>query len=203
MASVQSGASVGRGIIFVETPDITLRVNRSVGIGLGWNKIEGATGYAIYRKTTGSWVRVATISGNNTFTWNDTAVKPKNGTVYRYTIRALAGSDMKTLSGCRNTGRTMVRLFTPTLSSAVKASPTSLKATWNRNAAATGYEVRLIVGSSVYKTYTYGNNTIIAKTITGLPKGRTYKVQVRSYKKVAGVGTFYSALSAAKNVVVK
>ena len=145
-------------------------------------------------------MRVATISENNTLTWNDTAVKPKNGTEYHYTIRALTGSDMKTLSGCRSTGRTMVRLFTPTISSAVKTSATSLKATWNRNAAATGYEVRLMIGSTVYKTYTYGKNTIIAKTITGLPKGNTYKVQVRSYKKVDGIGSFYSAWSAAKYV---
>ena len=198
----QTGASAAKGMTFVDTPDLTLRVNRSIGIGLGWNKIQGATGYEIYRKTTGSWVRVATIAGNSTFTWNDTAVKPNNGTVYRYTIRALAGSNMKTLSGCRNTGRTMVRLFTPTISSAAKAGATSLKATWNRNSAATGYEVRLMVGSTVYKTYTYGNNTIIAKTITGLPKGKTYKVQVRSYKKVTGVGSFYSAWSAAKNVTL-
>ena len=206
VSSLKSGKETGKseaiGIAFVATPDLTLRVNRSVGIGLGWNKVKGATGYAIYRKTTGSWVRVATIAGNSTLTWNDTAVRSNNGTVYHYTIRALAGSNMKTLSGCRSTGRTMVRLFTPTISSAVKSSATSLKATWNRNSAATGYEVRLMVGSTVYKTYTYGNNTIIAKTITGLPKGRTYKVQVRSYKKVTGVGSFYSAWSAAKNVTL-
>ena len=198
----ETGKSEAMGIAFVDTPDLTLRVNRSIGIGLGWNRIEGATGYAIYRKTTGNWMRVATIAGNNILTWNDTAVKSKNGTEYHYTIRALAGSDMKTLSGCRSTGRTMVRLFTPTISSAAKAGATSLKATWNRNSAATGYEVRLMVGSAVYKTYTYGNNTIIAKTITGLPKGKTYKVQVRSYKKVTGVGSFYSAWSAAKNVTL-
>ena len=202
-STVQSEASAAMGIVFVDTPDLTLRVNRSTGIGLGWNKITGATGYAIYRKTTGSWVRVATITGNNTFTWTDTAVRPNNGTVYHYTIRALAGSNRKTLSGCRNTGRTMVRLFTPTISSAAKASATSLKVAWNRNTAATGYEVRLMVGDSVYKTYTYGSNKTIAKTITGLPSGKTYKVQVRSYKKVSGVGSFYSAWSAAKYVTVK
>ena len=199
----ESAPSSPKGITFVDTPDLTLRVNRSTGVGLGWNKIPGATGYAIYRKTTGSWVRVATIAGNNTFTWTDTAVKPNNGTVYHYTIRALAGSNRNTLSGCRSTGRTMVRLFTPTISSAVKASSTSLKATWNRNSSATGYEVRLMVGSSVYKTYTYGNNKTVVKTITGLPSGKTYKVQVRSYKKVSGVGSFYSAWSAAKYVTVK
>ncbi len=200
VASFQSPASAARGVAFVGTPDLTLRVNRSTGIGLGGDKITGATGYAIYRKTTGDWVRVATIPGNSTFTWTDAAVKSNNGTTYKYTVRALAGADMKTLSGCRTTGRTMVRLFTPTLSEAKKTAATSIQAAWNRNTAATGYEVRFMVGSNVYQTYVYGNNTIIRKTITSLDRGNTYKIQVRSYKKVAGVGTFYSAWSGDKKV---
>ena len=51
--------------IYVATPDITLRVNRAAGIGLGWDKIPGATGYAIYRKPydgNSDWVRVTTIT---------------------------------------------------------------------------------------------------------------------------------------------
>ena len=206
VATVQSGASAAKGMAFVDTPDITLRVNRSTGIGLGWNRIAGATGYAIYRRSydgSDAWVRVATVTDNSTLTWVDTSAKPKNGTIFRYTVRALAGSDRKTLSGCRNTGRTMVRLFTPTISSAAKASATSMKVAWNRNAQASGYEVRLMVKGSVYKTYTVGGSENLAKMITGLTKGTTYKVQVRSYKKVTGVGSFYSAWSAEKNVTMQ
>ena len=206
VATVQSGASAAKGMAFVDTPDITLRVNRSTGIGLGWNRIAGATGYAIYRRSydgSDAWVRVATVTDNSTMTWVDTSEKPKNGTIFRNTVLALAGSDRKTLSGCRNTGRTMVRLFTPTISSAANASATSMKVAWNRNAQASGYEVRLMVNGSVYKTYTVGGGENLAKTITGLTKGTTYKVQVRSYKKVTGVGSFYSAWSAEKNVTVQ
>ena len=97
----------------------------------------------------------------------------------------------------------MVRLFTPTISSAANASATSMKVAWNRNAQASGYEVRLMVGGTVYKTYIVGGNANLTKTITGLKKGTTYKVQVRAYKKVDGVGSFYSAWSGAKNVVMK
>lgn len=192
--------------IYVSTPDFTLRVNRSTGIGLGWNKITGATGYAIYRKSySGSdpWIRVATITSGNTVSWTDTGVKSKNGSIYRYTVRALAGSDRKILSGCRNTGRTMVRLMTPVLNSVSAASATSMKAAWGKNSQASGYEVRLMVGGTVYKTYIVGGNANLTKTITGLKKGTTYKVQVRAYKKVDGVGSFYSAWSGAKNVVMK
>lgn len=130
--NTHSEKSQAMGITFVETPDITLRVNRSSGIGLGWDKIDGAQGYAIYRKSysgNDAWVRVATIANPSTLKWDDTSVKSSNGTAYKYTIRALAGSDLKTLSGCRSTGRTMIRLTSRTLNGAVKIIPNPLNAT--------------------------------------------------------------------------
>lgn len=201
--NVHSAMSDALGITFVATPDITLRVNRAVGIGLGWQKVDGATGYAIYRKPysgNASWDRVATINDPNTTTWNDIGVKTANGSVYRYTIRALAGNNQSTLSGCRPAGRTMTRLTSPTLSSTTKASTTGIKCTWSTTAQATGYEVRFMVGNEVYKTYTIGNYKIGTKTFTELKAGKTYKIQVRTYKKVDGVGTFYSAWSTAKTI---
>ena len=187
-------------IDFVSTPDITSRVNSSLGIKLGWDKSEGATGYAIYRKTTGAWARIATVKGNSTFAYTDSEVKANNGTVYHYTIRALAGSDLKTLSGCRSTGRTMVRLTSSSVNSLTKVSATSFKATWSRNRQATGYEVRLMVGGEVYKTYTFGGEATVAKTLSSLPKGKTYSVQVRSYYKTESAGTYYSGWSEKKNI---
>lgn len=186
----------------VGTPDITSRVNKAAGITLGWNKVAGANGYAIYRKPysgNSAWTRVATINNANTLTWTDTSVKSANGSIYKYTIRAIGG-EYGTLSGCRNAGRTMVRLSSRTLNSAKKASATSIKCTWNTTSQATGYEVRFMVGSSVYKTFAVTNYKTGAKTFTGLKTGQNYKIQVRSYKKVAGVGTFYSAWSTEKYV---
>ena len=192
-------------ITYVATPDMTLRVNRAVGVGLGWNKIQGATGYAIYRKPysgNAAWTRIATITDPNTTKWDDTSVKTNNGTVYRYTIRALAGEKRNILSGCRSTGRTMVRLTSRTLNNATKASATSIKCTWGTTVQANGYEVRFMVGNTVYKTFTVGNYKTGMKTFTGLKAGQTYKIQVRSYKKVDGVGTFYSAWSTPKTVTL-
>ena len=201
--NVHSAKSAAIGITYVATPDITLRVNRATGIGLGWDKISGATGYAIYRKPydgNSDWVRVATITDPNTLKWDDTSVKTANGTVYKYTIRALAGSNRTILSGCRATGRTMVRLTSRDLNSAVKTGATSIKCNWSTTTQATGYEVRFMVGNTVYKTYTIGNYNTGTKTFTGLKAGQTYKIQVRTYKKVDGVGSFYSAWSTAKTV---
>ncbi len=197
-----SEKSQALGITYISTPDITSRANTSQGIQLGWNKITGATGYAIYRKVgANDWTRVATIDGNATFTWVDTAVKSGNGTTYKYTIRALYG---KTLSGCRNTGRTMVRLFTPTISSCAPHATISGCAflRWNENNRATGYEVRFLLNGKVVKTFTVGNNQTVARRFEGLQADNTYTVQVRSYYKTASAGTYYSAWSTAKNVAL-
>lgn len=208
VAVEESEMSFSRGtspinITYVSTPDITLRVNRGVGIGLGWNKIEGATGYAIYRKNyygNDSWKRVATITNPDTVTWNDISVQGANGNVYRYTVRALAGKNQEILSGCRNTGRTMVRLSSQTLNQVSKETANSVKCKWTTSSKVTGYEVRFMVGDKVYKTVTVGNYKTGTKTFNGLKSGQKYKVQVRSYKKVDGVGSFYSAWSEAKYI---
>ncbi len=205
-AGTHSGKSAAIGTTFVSTPDITIRKNKAAGITLGWEKVDGATGYAIYRKSgsgTDAWVRVATVDGNTTFTWQDTSVKSSNGSVYKYTIRALAGSDRSILSGCRSAGRTMVRLCSQTLTSAVPSGSTSIKCTWTTSGKVTGYEVRFMVNGKVYKTFTVGNYKTGAKTFTDLMSGQTYQIQVRTYKKLADVGTFYSAWSPARYVVLE
>ena len=206
VASNTHGAkSEAIGMTYVGTPDITGRSNVTSGIALGWNRIEGATGYAIYRKSydgADAWARIATIEGNNTFTYTDTSVATANGTVYRYTIRALAGSDRKTLSGCRNTGRTMTRLTDRAISSVAAVSATSAKCTWTTTAQATGYEIRFVSEAGDVKTFTIGNYKTGAKIFKGLESGMCYTVQGRSYKTVIGVGTFYSGWSAGQIVTM-
>ena len=191
------------GITYVSTPDITSRSNTAAGVQLGWEKIAGATGYAIYRKSysgSDAWARIGTIEGNETFTWTDTSVKNNNGEVYKYTIRALAGSNMKTLSGCRNAGRTMVRLSSQYIKSIESPDATSVKLSWSTSSRVTGYEVRFMVDGEVYKTFTVGNYKTGTKTFKDLEAGQTYTVQVRAYKKVDGVGSFYSDWSKPWNV---
>lgn len=189
------------GITYVSTPDITSRFNKAAGITVGWKKISGATGYRVYRKSySGSdgWVKVADIPSGSTLSWTDTSVRYENGTVYRYTVRALYKN---TLSGCRSNGRTMARLSSLFLTDSDKASATSIKVGWTTSSAVTGYEVRFMVGSKVYKTVAIGNYKTGIKTFTGLKAGQTYKIQARSYKKIDGMG-FYSAWSTAKTVTL-
>ena len=61
------------------------------GITFKWNKVTGASGYYVYRKTgNGSWKRIATVSGNSKVSYLDKSAK--KGTTYTYTVRAYSGS---------------------------------------------------------------------------------------------------------------
>ncbi len=185
------------------TPKISTCTNTSSGVSLTWNKVKGAKGYAIYRKTYGgnaSWKRIKTIKGNSTLKYTDTAVVNKNGTAYCYTVRALAGSDLKTMSGYDKKGCVIVRLSEVTLRSATAKSFQSVTCKWKTSSKVTGYQVRILKDSEVVKTVTGKSAKTSSKTFDGLEPGTTYTVQVRGYKTVKNVGKSYSAWSEAMSV---
>ncbi len=187
------------GITYLSTPDITERLNRQPGIQLTWDQITGATGYRIYRKSysgNDAWVKVGEVTGNDTLVWVDTSVQTQNGQMYRYTVRAVCNN---TLSGCRSAGRSMMRLTGLTLKQVTKTGTGTVKVSWNTSKLADGYEIRFMNGNTIVKQFTIGNYKTGVKTFSGIPTGATYKVQVRRYVKVDGMG-FYSAWSPAINI---
>ncbi|MBE5933393.1 MAG: hypothetical protein E7263_08245 [Lachnospiraceae bacterium] len=72
---------------------------------------------------------------------------------------------------------------------------------WKKISKVTGYEIKYIVGnkSRIIKVKGANKNS---KTIGSLKKGKTYKVSVRSYKKIEGK-TIYSKWSAVKKIKIK
>jgi fibronectin type 3 domain-containing protein len=70
-------------------------------ITVRWSKVSNCTGYVVYRKTgSGSWSRIATISGNSTTSYTDTTGKA--GTTYTYTVRAYKTVNSKEVLGDYN-----------------------------------------------------------------------------------------------------
>ena len=65
----------------MKTPSSTKK-----GIVLKWNKITGADGYMVYRKTgSGSYSKIATVKGNTKVTYTDKSAK--KGKTYTYKIK--------------------------------------------------------------------------------------------------------------------
>lgn len=181
-----------------QVPVLTALSNTSKGIKVTWSMVKSATKYEVLRKTSGGkWKKIKTITNRATVNYTDTAVKSKNGVIYYYKVKAYCGSDYSESTS----EKSIVRLKTPSITSAKNVKKKKMKIKWRKNSSATGYQVKYVTGSSA-KTVSVKKASSVSKVISGLKKGKTYKVYVRSYKKKSGT-TFYSSWSSPKKVKIK
>lgn len=191
-----SSYDAGKSLLRLSNPKVTLQ-NDANGVIVKWGKINGAAGYDVYRKKgTGSWQKIAKINSGATVSYTDTAVKTNNNTEYSYTVRAINGSVQS-----QYTSKKIIRLTTPTISSAKNDKSKSITVKWNKNNSVTGYQVSYKTGDTE-KTVTIKGKTTVSTTIKNLTKNKTYTVKVRSYRSLNGVN-YYSGWSTAKNVKIK
>lgn len=171
--------------------------NASSGVKVTWKKITGASGYYVYRRTSsGSWKKLAAVS-SKTLKYTDT--KAGNGGNYLYTVVAYSGSyQSSSASGSR-----CIRMTSPTLSAPKNTASRKMTVKWKKNTKATGYQIQYSTSSSFksYKSKTVTGKSNISKVITGLTKGKTYYVRVRSYKTYNGK-KYFSTWSAKKKVKI-
>ncbi len=81
-----SGVAVRR----LTTPTLKSATSAKSGITLKWTQSKGATGYIVYRKTTGGWSKVATVKGTSKVSYLDKTAK--KGVTYKYTVKAYYGT---------------------------------------------------------------------------------------------------------------
>ena len=83
---MSSFATVGR--YYLSTPKLTSASNTSSGVKVKWEKVTGAQGYKIYRKTSknGNWKLIDTTSSNKKFNYTDKSAV--NGKTYYYSVQA-------------------------------------------------------------------------------------------------------------------
>jgi fibronectin type 3 domain-containing protein len=97
--------STGLTLKYLVMPKITKLTNTTAGINIKWSATTGAsTGYKVYRKAPGetSWKLLGTVK---TTSYTDKNVA--NGKTYKYTIRAVDGSN---LSAYNSTGTSIKRV---------------------------------------------------------------------------------------------
>ena len=83
--------SEGIKILYLTSPKITSTTNISTGVKITWNKIPGAKGYIVYRKTSkSSWTQIGKTTSNSGVSFTDN--KYTNNATYTYTVRAYNGS---------------------------------------------------------------------------------------------------------------
>ncbi len=185
---------------YIKMPTITSASANATGTTLKWGTVSGASGYAIWRKTSGgSWSRIGYTTSTS---YTDTTALT-SGTTYYYTVRAYSGSYSTANANTFNsnywsyydtTGKQIVYLAKPTLGSATNTT-SGVKVTWSKVSGASGYVVyRKTIGSGWSQI---GNTTSTSYTDTSsLTSGTTYYYSVRAYK-----GSYSTAIANTYNAL--
>ena len=92
----------------------------------------------------------------------------------------------------------------PAVSSAANTAAGKMTVKWGKNAKATGYQIQY----STDKTFKSGSKTVtiesastVSRVISGMTRGKTYYVRIRTYKTV-GSAKYWSIWSVARSVKI-
>ena len=149
-----------------------------------WNKVSGASGYKIYRRTgSGTWKGLAIVS-SGTNSYLDT--KATLGTNYQYTVKAYWKKGNKVQDGYYQTNgpKVTTSVTTPALKS-VSPSGLFLKISWNKVSGAQGYRVyRKAAGAKDWtRIATLSGNGTVSYLDKNVKTGVKYTYTVRAYRK--------------------
>ena len=179
------------------------------------NVSDSTTGFQILRRdmkySNNGWVIAGTVPVASTsrgvaYTFKDTFSGLKNGNKYVYSVRPVSGpkniAEGKYVSNGIPTVRlTPVDFLTGTNGAEAKGNG-KIFLRWSGNRAVDGYEIRIMKGSTVVKSYDRAGWDAVAKTFeTGL--SGQYDVQVRGYVKSDTGEKIYSSWSAKKAITIR
>ncbi len=168
----------------------TVNVNN---INLVWNKVNGATGYIIYRCSAdydrGYFNPVAKVKTNS---HNDTGLV--QGCPYYYKVAAYVEKDGKTYEGEPTLYRTATQPANVSGLGRVKTSSTNT-ISWNRNYKATGYKIFRACAATknqyvFLKTIESGATTSFQDT--NISKGNVYYYKVVAFRVLYNVNWYHS-----------
>lgn len=186
--------------IVPQTAKITTVANATSYMTVSWNKVNKASGYYVYRSTNGKkFTKIATVKSANVAKYSDKKAT-KNGQKYVYKVVTYYNGN-QTVSSADSSVKIGYRLSTMKVSSITNKKGKKAYIKWTKNSKSTGYQIKYVTGKSKAKTVK-ASSKAKTKTISKLKKGKTYKVRIRSYKKVSNV-TYYSAWSKQKSVKIK
>ena len=158
---------------------------------VSWKAVEGAEGYRIYRKFTGSsWKKLVDVASDQLSYTDSSGVTGKQ---YTYTIRAFRTVNGKEeLGGFDNLGVSATKLpSSVVLKSAKDNGKDGIDISWNKVSNADGYRVyRKTANSSWTKLSDVTSNTTIIYTDKTVASGKAYYYTVRAYKVYEGKTVF-------------
>ena len=174
----------------VAVPRITKVKAGETNVKLYWNKLKSVSGYNVYVRTDGEFVKLDTVVSKKAKSVNITGLTPN--VEYKFKITAIKGTEESDFS---NVMKATPKVVNPGKVSAYSGTTYETKAVvkWAKRAKATGYEVYQKDENGEYQLIaTLGKKTKL--TVKNLETGVKYAFRVRALRTVAGV-TQYGALS--------
>ncbi len=170
--------------------------NQPTGIRLTWKEVAGANAYFIFRDGT----QIAAVRDGSVVTYTDKKANT-NGTKYVYKIIASASV---TGRSTHSKSVTAYRVDRPAISSLTNSGANKMTVKWGKNAKATGYQVQYCPDKTFKtgnKSATVSGASTVSKEISGLVKGKTYYVRIRTFKTV-GSTKYFSGWSPVNSVKI-
>ncbi|MBE5905978.1 MAG: hypothetical protein E7277_04170 [Lachnospiraceae bacterium] len=122
-----------------------------------------------------------------------------------YTSGSSTGKAVNNIAANVLTKDASVKPTGTSVSSVANTSSKKVTVKWTKDASADGYQIRYTTkenGKTVIKTKTIKSKNTVKTTLSGLTKGNTYSVSIRSYKTVKGKKV-YSSYSTTKKVKIR
>lgn len=167
-------------------------------VKLSWDKVNGVSGYRVFRMVNGAWKRVATVTET---TYKFTNLKA--GKLYEFSVRPIIKTPSGTVLSASGTRyKTATKPQTPIITS-ITSSDGLAKVVWNNISGETGYQIyysKSLAGK--YTKVSTVSANVTACDISGLMKSETYYFKVRAYKKTDN-GNIYSSFSIPVKVKIK
>ena len=172
-----------------------------------YTKAANVSGYRIQYslKSDMTSSKMVTIEGNSST--QKTVSGLTNGKTYYVRIRTFKEVSGKTYWSNWSAKKSVKIVQNPnpvSIATLKNVSGKKMTVTWKKISKATGYRIQYSTKSDMSgsKMVTIEGANTTSKTITGLTKGKTYYVRIRTYRKVSGK-TYWSKWSAAKTVTIK
>ncbi len=165
----------GLSKLYLSTPSVK-SANKNGYISVSWNKVTGAKGYVIYKKTgSGEFKKIATIDKASTVSYKDKSVK--SGTKYTYYVKAVNGKTYSSYKAC-----SALMYLAPVKISSATSGKTGITVKWGKVSASKGYVVYRKSGSGSYKKLaTVTGATKLSYLDKSAKKGTTYTYYVKAY----------------------
>lgn len=199
-SELNAGAYNAKGVSnkYLSAPDLSkVTFNSSYASIVKWSKVQGASGYIVYRKINNakSWTKVATIKNGNTTTFTDTC-KKASGYTYTYTVRAFDSNNKYSYFKAGVSGVCLAKPYYSVAQATTDDGSLAIELKWSPVNGATKYLVykRTIGGKWVCETLVDGKLTYVTDTHyldKNVENGVTYEYAVRSFNNRGDYSAFY------------